>query len=60
MEKKAIKETVLAFLEEKHHWEATKAVTDGDGVSLATSMSPAAKSSAAGMARTGVEDRVDA
>ena len=51
---------MLAFLEEKHHWEATKAVTDGDGVSLATSMSPAAKSSAAGMARTGVEDRVDA
>lgn len=47
-EMKAIKEIVLAFLEERHHREVAKAAADGDGSSLATSPSSACESSAGG------------
>lgn len=54
-EKKAIKETVLAFLEDKRCREAAKPVADGDGASP----SPAPESSAARAACANAEDRVD-
>ena len=59
-EKKAIKETVLVFLEERRCREAAKAAADGDGASSAASPSLAAESFAAGMAHANIEDRVDA
>ena len=51
---------MLEFLTEKHHREAAKAVADGDNAPLAASLNLATESSAAGVARTNVEDRVHA
>ena len=51
---------MLAFLEEKRRWETTKVVADGDGASLAASLSSAPESSTIGAARASAEDTVDA